>query len=75
MRKAAAHRAAEYFSFCVLVFFFQMILNLEAASPSARASWLSSFHCLMSAAGKKRVFDEAEQQQQLQQQQQQLLQQ
>ena len=52
-----------------------MILNLEAASPSARASWLSSFHCLMSAAGKKRVFDEAEQQQQMQQQQQQLVQQ
>ena len=54
-----------------------MILNLEASSAEDRASWLSAFHTVMSATGKKRVFDQenAAAQQQQQQHQQQTLQQ
>ena len=35
----------------------QMILNLETICPDDRANWLSAFHTVMSASGKKRVFD------------------
>jgi len=57
---------------CFSVMVEKMILNLEAPSADQRARWLSAFHALMSAAGKRRVFDaEAEQAQQQQHQQQQ----
>ena len=67
-KNASAAHSDPAATFSVLVE--KMILNLEASSPDDRANWLSAFHTVMSASGKKRVFDaETEQQQQQQQQQ------
>jgi len=68
LKNAAAHSADPAAAFSVMVE--KMILNLCAPSADERARWLSAFHMVMSAAGKKRVFEaETEQQQQQQQQQ------
>jgi len=52
-RAAAAANPAACFSVMVE----KMILNLEASSAEDRANWLSCFHAIMSASGKKRVVD------------------
>ena len=58
LRNAAAASCEGARAFSILCG--RMILNLEAMSAEGRGMWLNAFHKVMTAAGKQRVFEEAQ---------------